>query len=176
MISRIGSLRRAHEPTRPNLIVPVLIAGCALIVMGGIATGLAQTDGPAISTALPIALQENETPIPTIDVTPGTDFNQTVNTTSLITIETTGDGVDEPGTSPVDNTTRPSPIPIVGGADWTLPNGDPANTCSEGTLDALLANPSALSDLLTYHVVPRVYTADVLGNTTTLVTVQGQTL
>ena len=115
---------------RPNLIAPVLIVACALIVMGGIATGLSQTDDPAISTAFPIVLQENETPIPTMEVTTGMTVDQTLNTTAPITIEPTGTGVDEPETIPVDNTTEPTPIPTAGGADWTLPNGDAANTRS----------------------------------------------
>ncbi len=107
---------------RPNLIAPVLIVACALIVMGGIATGLAETGDPAGATvALPIALQENETTIPT---------TATVTNTMGTVIETT---VTATETATVANTTVPSPT-APGGADWPLPNGDMANTRA-GTLD-----------------------------------------
>lgn len=101
---------------RPNLIAPVLIVACALIVMGGIATGLSETGDPPATVSSPIALQENETTIPT-------------TATELVTTTgTTGTEVTTTETTPAVNTTEPSPTTTGVGADWPLPNGDAANT------------------------------------------------
>lgn len=111
---------------RPNLIVPVLIVICALIVMGGIATGLSQTGDPGASVSLPIALQENETPTPTTEMTPGA----TGTMMGTLISEPTAPGVTTTEITPAVTTTKPSPIATAAGADRPLSNGDTANTRS----------------------------------------------
>ena len=112
---------------RPNLIAPVLIVAFALIVMGGIATGLSQTGDPAATAAFPIALQENETTVPTTGTTPGVT-EAPWRPRPRPPIETTGTGIDTTGTTPAANTTGPTPTTTSADADWALPNGDMANT------------------------------------------------
>ena len=54
------------------------------------------------------------------------------------------------------------------------PTDEAFTALPEGTLDALLADPEALANVLTYHVVPgKVMAADIGGKITTVATVQG---
>lgn len=53
----------------PNLIAPVLIVACALIVVGGIGIELSQTAEPGTSPPLPISLQARGTTGATAEAT-----------------------------------------------------------------------------------------------------------
>ncbi len=107
---------------RPNLIAPVLVMALALIVMGGIATGLSETGDPGATVSLPTVLPGGVPPWATgtgAVVEPGAVPGETDNTTRAVTAEPV---------VPTDvGTPTPSPGPLAG-TDWPLPNGDSANT------------------------------------------------
>jgi alcohol dehydrogenase (cytochrome c) len=107
---------------RPDLIAPVLVMALALIVMGGIATGLSETGDPGATVSLPTVLPGGVPPKATgtgaVDE-PGTVPGETDNATLAVTAEPV---------VPTDvGTPTSSPGPLAG-ADWPLPNGDSANT------------------------------------------------
>ena len=72
----------------------------------------------------------------------------------------------------VETLSGPGPFTVFG------PNNDAFEALPAGTLDTLLLpeNQDRLVDILTYHVVPGIYTTDDLEDGQTLTTVNGQTL
>jgi hypothetical protein len=108
------------------LIVPTLIVVCALVVMGGIATGLSATGGLSAPVAFPIIVQETATPAPTI-ATGGTG-PVTITIAGLPALPATNPGAAAhaavTGNTSCRTATVPSPTATGAGAERLLWNDD----------------------------------------------------
>jgi hypothetical protein len=90
---------------QPDLIAPVIIVACAMIVIGGIGLGLSQAGDSATTATSPVASQPDKAIIPATGTPPGA-------------IGTGAGGAPEitpPGTLLVANTTAPSYAPTDAG-------------------------------------------------------------
>ena len=122
---------------------------------------------------------------PTIEPT----VTETVMPNGTVTVEPTGDGGDQTIADLVASNTELSTLAtavrqaglvevLSGSENYTVfaPTNAAFDALSPGTVESLLANTTALADVVTYHAVAGEFTAAELMNGTTLTTVQGQVL
>ena len=153
-----------------------LLAIVVLIIVGVIAFGaldddsdkMEQKDNTSLSSDEDQMMEEDTVMVGGAAMFPSKNIIENVsNADNLTTLVAAVQAADL-----VETLSGPGPFTVFG------PNNDAFDALPAGTLDTLLLpeNKDRLTDILTYHVVPGIYTTDDLTDGQTLTTVNGQTL
>ena len=153
-----------------------LLAVVVLIIVGVVAFGaldddgdkMEQKDNTSLSSDEDQMMEEDTVMVGGAAMFPSKNIIENVsNADNLTTLVAAVQAADL-----VETLSGPGPFTVFG------PNNDAFDALPAGTLDTLLLpeNKDRLTDILTYHVVPGIYTTDDLMDGQTLTTVNGQTL